>query len=107
MTLSLSSNIFTVIQGMSIDYAAPLLLLILAGIPILGIIAWGLVDVCIEMFKKRPWDGIRYGKTGTYDAIARVMMGEYRGGRMHTVPRESDTESYSEAEGFSNPPESG
>ena len=40
------------------------------------ILGWALIELAIEMFKKHPWKGIRYGATSTSDAIARAVLGD-------------------------------
>jgi len=45
-------------------------------LPVFGTIGFALFEVSVEMFKRRPWKGVMYGKTMTSDAIAKAVLGE-------------------------------
>ena len=45
-------------------------------LPVFGTIGFALFEVSVEMFKRRPWKGVMYGKTMVSDAIARAVLGD-------------------------------
>ena len=45
-------------------------------LPVFGAIGYALFEVTVEMFKRRPWKDVMYGKTMVSDAIAKAVLGE-------------------------------
>jgi len=57
------------------------------GLFVFSIFGIALVQTAVEMFKKHPWEGVKYGNTVVSDAIARAMLGEEKVPKQVTRPQ--------------------